>query len=227
MHPFAGLRPFTVALALVLVAFAVVLSIGGSGGSEPSKEDSAEEGRLGRLGLVDGPPPNLLDACAYVASQTPLAWQCPPVVPEGTVEIHPSVLKRQPRLRPFMSLTSESLGGVRSPIHRGHWVIYAGKPARDVRAPLYWPAGVPDGPPPPRGQVPQFEVDGVRVEVLRRDGPTLGINKDHAVVYWQIKGTGFVVSVHGHANSPVAKEIARWMIRRQVGGAQAVSDVGN
>jgi hypothetical protein len=205
------------AFGLLITALVAALSLGSCGdGDEPAEEGSAGERQLDKLGLAVGPPPNLAEGCEYVASQTSLEWQCPPVVPAGPVEIHPGVLKRQPRLAPFMSLESESLPTVRDPVHQGHWVIYAGMPAREVRAALYSPRGSPDVGAPAESQVPDFTVDGVRAEVVKGEGPELGINKDHALVYWQMEGAGYVVSVHGYVNAPIAKEIARGLIRQMV-----------
>lgn len=79
-------------IAAGVIGAVLVLSgcLGGDDGSSPRADAASNqlpaEHRLFRLGLVIGPPPNLISACRRVARQTPLTVYCPPIVPEGPVE---------------------------------------------------------------------------------------------------------------------------------------------
>jgi hypothetical protein len=148
------------------VAFAFSGCLGSDGGSPrpvdaPSAGPRASEPRLARLGLVLGPPPNLIRACRRVARDTPLTVYCPPIVPEGHVE---APKRRHENAYVFgdehgygLSLQSESLvdpGRARAydpqgppitfpnrprdydyvwdPLAAKHWVVAATRPARGI-----------------------------------------------------------------------------------------------
>ena len=197
-------------LPIGLLVLSVAIPVGSC--SNADEEDHARD-RLSRLGLVTPPPDNLVEACEFVADAARVEWICPPVVPAGSLVVDPPTLKRQPARNPFMSLHSASLPQVRDKVHQGHWAVYAGAPAREVRAGIYSPTGSVGDEPPRVGKSRRLSVDDLRAEVVAKGGPELGINKNHAVVYWRLGGTGYVVSVHGYGNLPIAKEIARAMIR--------------
>jgi hypothetical protein len=189
-------------------------------GGESANQNSRSEQRLTDLGLVSGPPMNLVEACKEVARLTSLATvYCPPVVPEGAVTVEEQTGLfgggREGRATYFFTLTSGSLAGrdpdIRDPLHKGHWVFYAGRPARSVELGVY--ATRRDA-----RNVPSFVVKGVRAEVLTGDNAGLGwASQSHAIVYWKVGNTGYVVSVHGEANAPLAKAMANGLIREMVG----------
>ncbi|MEK6273490.1 MAG: hypothetical protein AABM42_12750 [Actinomycetota bacterium] len=181
-------------------------------------------------GVVSGPPANLIEECKKVARQTKLTVYCPPVAPEGPVQIQANGTWGE-KFSYGLSLRSESLAHSERAFaqrpEEGHWAVVAIRPARlvgknvDLRV-RYPHAGRHFG-----QQRHFITVNGVRATVLT--GKTTGaglVSSDHVIIYWRIGDTGYLASVHdrfpGRASdqsrryAPVAAEIAKGLIRQMV-----------
>ena len=203
------------------VALAVSGCLGSDGGS-PRRLDAARavsfpsEQRLARLGLVVGPPANLIRACRRVARHTPLTVYCPPIVPEGPVE---APRRRHENAYVFgdergygLSLQSESLiAPGRDPFAAKHWVVAATAPARGILESVDERVAFPrrEFMSSPR----RFTLDGIEATLLTGDRARSGFaGSGHAIVYWTIGDTFHQASVHFDDKARVAEMIARGLM---------------
>jgi hypothetical protein len=194
-----------------------------SDGGSPRRVDAARAGsfpseqRLARLGLVVGPPANLIRACRRVARDTPLTVYCPPIVPEGPVE---APRRRRENALVFgdergygLSLQSESLvdPGERDPFAAKHWVVAATKPAsrlvESVDASVTRPRA------DFRSRPRRFTLVGIEATLVTGDLAGSGFaGTGHAIVYWTIGDTLHQASVHFDDKARAAEMIARGLI---------------
>ena len=207
--------------------------LGGDGGS-PRRVDAARavsfpsEQLLARLGLVVGPPANLIRACRRVARKTPLTVYCPPIVPVGPVE---APKRRHENAYVFgdergygLSLQSESLidPGVRDPFAAKHWVVAATAPARRLVESV--DASVADPRAEFRSTPRRFTVDGIEATLVTGDLARSGFaGSGHAIVYWTIGDSFHQASVHFDDKARVAEMIARGLITQMVNCDPSVS----
>jgi hypothetical protein len=194
--------------------------------------------------LVTGPPANLIEACKRVARQTDLTVYCPPVVPKGSVEApvkrrgNAGVFADEGSYT--LSLQSESLadrdaarkdnpdfpnvpnrprGGdfAWNSFAATHWVVAAARPARLVRRSVDQRLQHPSQGVAYESEPRHFTAKGVRATVLTGDIAAGGMaSSAHAIVYWQLAGTGYLASVHFDHQAPVAVKIARGLIEQMV-----------
>jgi hypothetical protein len=227
------------------VAFALGGCLGSDGGF-PRRADAGRavsfpsEQRLARLGLVVGPPANLIRACRRVARDTALTVYCPPIVPEGPVEAprrrHENAIVFGDERGYGLSLQSESLVDpdraraydpqgpritfpnrpregdyVWDPFAAKHWVVAATAPARGLVETV--DRSVADPPLEFRSRPRRFTVDGIDATLLTGDRAGSGFaGTGHAIVYWTIGDTFHQASVHFDDKAPVAEMIARGLI---------------
>jgi hypothetical protein len=226
-------------------AFALSGCLGSDDGS-PRRVDAARAGslpseqRLARLGLVVGPPANLIRACRRVARDTPLTVYCPPIVPEGPVE---APKRRRENAYVFgdergygLSLQSESLidpdkaraydpqgppitfpnrprdgDYAWNPFAAKHWVVAATAPARGIAKSVDASIAYPRA--EVRSRPRRFTVDGIEATLVTGDLAGSGFaGTGHAIVYWTIGDTFHQASVHFDDKARVAEMIARGLI---------------
>jgi hypothetical protein len=210
-------------LAAVLGAACVLGGcLGGDDGS-PRRLDAASavslpsEQRLARLGLVIGPPANLIRACRRVARDTPLTVYCPPIVPEGPIG---APKRRHENAYVFgdehgygLSLQSESLidADARDPFAAKHWVIAATSSARGIVESVDQSVAYPRR--EFRASPRRFTVGGIEATLVTGDRAGSGFaGMGHAIVYWTIGDTFHQASVHFYDKARVAEMIARGLI---------------
>jgi hypothetical protein len=198
------------------------------------------EQRLARLGLVVGPPANLIRACRRVARDTALTVYCPPIVPEGPVE---APKRRHENAYVFgdergygLSLQSESLidperaraydpqgppitfpnrpreyDFVWDPFAAKHWVVGATTPARELVETVDLSVAYPRL--EFRSRPRRFTVDGIEATLVTGDVAGHGFaGTSHAIVYWTIGDTLLQASVHFDDKAQVAEMIARGLM---------------
>jgi len=180
----------------------------------------------------------VIESCRRAARRTSLeAVYCPPLVPRGPVEVQggasgggkgyyllsyesPSLVDREDAMRhnpDFPNFPNRPRGGdfAWNSFSAAHWVVAAERPARlllkTAREDLHFPAQQYDSRPR------HFTVKGVRATVIPGDiaGPALA-STAHAIVFWRIGATGYLVSVHFDHQAPVAARIARALIKQMV-----------
>lgn len=217
-----------------------------TGGTKPGAD------RLEQLGLVRGPSRNLVEACRRVARRTKLSVYCPPVVPRGPVEAptqrHENAYVFGDRYSYGLSLQSDSLadrdaakksnpafpnfpsrprGGdsTWNSFAAQHWVVAARRPARLVRK-LVDERRQPQFRGTEHQSKPRhFTANGVRATVFTGDIASSGTaGSAHAIVFWQIGGTGYEASVHFDHQAALAVEIARGLIEQMVECAPRAPD---
>jgi hypothetical protein len=218
----------------------------GDDGGSPRPVDATRavsfpsERRLARLGLVVGPPANLIRACRRVARKTPLTVYCPPIVPEGPVE---APKRRRENAYVFgdqrgygLSLQSESLidpdraraydpdgppitfrnrpreyDYVWDPFAAKHWVVAATAHARRLVESV--DASVAHPRAQFRSRPRRFTLDGIEATLVTGDLAGSGFaGTGHAIVYWTIGDTFHQASVHFDDKARVAEMIARGLI---------------
>jgi hypothetical protein len=226
-------------------AFAFSGCLGSDGGSF-RRVDAARavslpsEQRLARLGLVVGPPANLIRACRRVARDTPLTVYCPPIVPEGPVEApkrrHENAVVFGDERGYGLSLQSESLidpdraraydpqgppitfpnrprdgDYAWNPFAAKHWVVAATAPARGIAKSVDESVAYPRA--EFRSRPRRFTVDGIEATLVTGDLARSGFaGTGHAIVYWTIGDTFHQASVHFDDKARVAEMIARGLI---------------
>lgn len=198
------------------VGVATLSACGGSG------SDTRHDGTTGETPLHVGPPPNVIKDCRNAAQQTALETvYCPPVAPIGATEIYP---KEQHSTgfgekTYFMSFRSRSLAHsprafARHP-EEGHWVIAAERPFASLRASVDLGARYARAHSRFREGRRSVTVHGVRMTVLTGNTEGAGFaSSGHAIAYWQIDGTGYLVSVHYPENAPIVEQMARGLIKQ-------------
>jgi hypothetical protein len=210
-------------LAAVLgAAFALGGCLGNDDGSPrrldaPRAVSLPSERRLARLGLVIGPPANLIRACRRVARDTPLTVYCPPIVPEGPVE---APKRRHENAYVFgdehgygLSLQSESLidADDKDPFAAKHWVVAATAPAREIVESMDQSVAYPRR--EFRSSPRRFTVGGIEGTLVTGDRAGSGFaGMGHAIVYWTIGDTFYQASVHFDDKARVAEMITRGLI---------------
>jgi hypothetical protein len=233
-------------LAGVIGAACALSGCLGSDGGSPRRVDAAgivsfpSEQRLSRLGLVVGPPANLIRACRRVARDTALMVYCPPIVPEGPVETpkrrHENAYLFGDERGYGLSLQSESLidpetaraydpqgppitfpsrpreaDYVWDPFAAKHWVVAATAPARGLVKTV--DRSIADPRLEFRSRRRRFTLGGI--EATRVTGDLAGsgfAGSGHAIVYWTTGDTFHQVSVHFDDKARVAEMIARGLI---------------
>jgi hypothetical protein len=210
---------------------AVALALSGCLGSEDS---SPREDRLAELGLVSGPPANLIEQCKKLARETSLTVYCPPIVPDGPVEVQAHGTAAEADWY-ILGLESKSLADRReakqdnpdfprlrdgprwSPYLARHWVVAGTRRWRSLAGSVDRRVQYPNA----RSHFGQRRnsiiVKGVRATVIT--GSTAGASfesSEHVIVYWRIGNAGYLASVHYGYHEQVAKEIARGLIRQMV-----------
>jgi hypothetical protein len=203
-------------------AFALGGCLGSDGGSPrrldaPRAVSLPSERGLARLGLVIGPPANLIRACRRVARDTPLTVYCPPIVPEGPIE---APKRRHENAYVFgdehgygLSLQSESLidADARDPFAAKHWVVAATAPARGIVESVDQSVAYPRR--EFRSRPRRFTVGGIEATLVTGDRAGSGFaGMGHAIVYWTIGDTFHQASVHFDDKARVAEMIARGLI---------------
>jgi hypothetical protein len=190
------------------------MALSGCGGGD----HSAPETPSVKPPVQVGPSSTITDACRRAARQTKLgAVYCPPVAPQGRTETYP---KRQhfvgfgPQTY-FISFRSRSLAkSKRAFAHdpaAGHWVMAAAQPAHFLVTTVDARARSPNI---TSGEKRRFiTVDGVRAAILTGNTSTAGFaSPGHAIVYWTIQNTGYMVSVRFSRNVSVAEQMARGLV---------------
>jgi hypothetical protein len=230
------MRRLARSLLLAFVLGGLVVACGGDDDAKlrlaPHTEGLPGEERLAELGLVVGPPANLIAACKRLARQTRLTVYCPPVVPEGPVD---APKERRENAYIFgdangygLSLQSDSLidpGSNHDPLAAKHWVVaataFAKDAARSVDQSVRLPrAGLETLP-------KRFTVRGVDATLVTGDVAGSGVaGSGHAIVYWRIGDTFNQASVHFDDRAQVAAAIARGLMIQMVecGPVEANSD---
>jgi hypothetical protein len=212
------------AVVLVGLSGAVLELVGCGGGSGGT--GGPDDATVARLGLTRELPPRLLSACDRAARLTALeVVYCPPVVPAGPVAEVQFVdvfqqsfrVGRKFRHRPVgrsyrVHLVSPSL---HDPESGGHWAFEAGPP-KDIHSVLHALTGIPG-----TGREKDLAVKstrsvtlaGVNAEVLHMARyPQGGIHGGHVVVRWNMRGTDYLISVHGYQNEERALAMADGLI---------------
>lgn len=226
-------------------AFALCGCLGGDGGS-PRRVDAGRavsfpsEQRLARLGLVVGPPANLIRACRRVARDTPLTVYCPPIVPEGPVEAperrHGNAVVFGDEHGYGLSLESESLidpdraraydpqgppitfpnrpregDYAWDPFAAKHWGVAATAPARGLVETVDRSVAYPRL--EFRSKPRRFILGGIEATLVTGDLAGSGFaGTGHAIVYWTIGDTFHQASVHFDDKARVAEMIARGLV---------------
>lgn len=221
-----GRRPSHLFL-LVLVSSLLVGCLGGENGDEtkerlpPRAEALPGEKRLNELGLVIGPPANLIGACKRVAQETPLTVYCPPIVPEGPVEApkqrHENAYVYGEEQTYGLSLQSDSLigAGTHDPLAAQHWVVAAWASAEGQVETVDNAARYPRA--EFQAKPKRFTVDGVGATLVTGDRASTGFaGSGHAIVYWEFDDAFYQASVHFHEKAPLAEAIARGLIVQMV-----------
>ena len=222
-----GPRPIVV-LLLALVSPPLVGCLGGEKTDQETDEPLAPraeglpgEKRLSELGLVVGPPTNLIAACKRVAQETPLTVYCPPVVPKGPVE---APKKRHENAYVYggprtygLSLQSDSLidAGTHDPLAAQHWVVAAWASAEGQAETVDHAARYPRE--EFTANPKRFTVGGVKATLVTGDRAGTGFaGSGHAIVYWEFDDAFYQASVHFHEKAPIAEAIARGLIVQMV-----------
>jgi hypothetical protein len=232
-------------MSRLLVTTTAILSLALAGCGGGSDSTPSRTNRLAALGLVRGPPANLVANCKGVAKQAGLTVYCPPVVPKGKVDARllgdrkGNVVSYGERDDYGLSLSSESLTqsphSFKSDPAEGHWVLAASRPARRSRELIDNRIANPNHHYPQ--QAKHFTVQGIRATVLPV-GLASGAfaSADHELVYWRIGNAIYLASAHAaffsagrtssgerrtndasHHYAPIVEAIARGLIRETAG----------
>jgi hypothetical protein len=210
---------------LPLALGALVVACGGDDAEQrlaPQTDGLPGEERLAELGLVIGPPANLIAACQRLARQTRLKVYCPPVVPEGPVD---APKERRENAYIFgdangygLSLQSDSLidpGSNHDPLAAKHWVVAAMASAKGAAKTVNRSVGYPQA---EFETLPKrFTVRGVDATLVTGDVAGSGVaGSGHAIVYWRIGETFNQASVHFDDQAQAAAAIARGLMIQMI-----------
>lgn len=231
-------------VTVIVFAAAIVVAAGCNGQDDDEASGPSNTGDgLVSIGLTSDPPDDLRNACRALANKTDLTVFCPPVVPQGPVEVQGNGTGADSTSY-ALSLDSASL------VDEGRAADYNAERPFDWKPanPTYYPgrprnsrsawhpyhashwvvfAGRPAG--AVREQVDlrilypgvdyatkpsRFEVNGVTATVLQGDIAGRGImSADHVIITWTHRGVGYLASVHFDEHEDVARGIARGLIR--------------
>jgi hypothetical protein len=192
-----------------------------SGGAREERADAPNTdeptaGALARLGLVNGTPEKVTQACVRAARRSTLETACPPITPED--ERHSIQYAGRlggstgPRDSYSIHLSSGSLRQATDRTQPGHWAVEAAADPAKLRTGIVREDRVEDcrirrrkGLNTPKGPCAPVKhsitVAGTPVTEYRMPAfPNGGIHGGHLVFMWQGRDAAYLVSVHDPAN---------------------------
>ena len=149
---------------------------------------------------------SIVRICEDLRRVTSLDVYCPPVIPPGEVTIQENGTFADENSYAISAL-SPVLGGP-DPVHAGHWVVFAGRPAAVIRPQV--DNGFRNRARNISTKPERFAAAGVNGVLLRgaRAGSGL-MSRDHVIAYWRHNGIGYIVSVHYQDEADTARHMAR------------------